>query len=53
MEIVLTPIRCDNCSKKIGEVSMKDGIVAIVCPKCGVKNIREVRPDSSAKSIKK
>lgn len=52
MEITLTPIRCDNCNKKIGEVNMKDGRVEIICPKCGVKNIREVRPDSSAKSIK-
>jgi phage FluMu protein Com len=45
----LNPIKCTNCGKKIGEVKMRDGRLEIVCPKCGVLNIQEARPDSSGK----
>jgi len=46
----LIPLKCSNCGKKIGEVKMKDGIVAIVCSKCGVLNIQEAKPDKSSQT---
>jgi len=39
----LIPILCSNCGKKLGEVSMKDGKVAIKC-KCGTLNVKESKP---------
>lgn len=42
----LNEMTCDNCGKKIAEVKMTDGIVSIVCPKCGVKNTHETKPKS-------
>jgi phage FluMu protein Com len=42
----LVPVLCKNCGKKIGEVKMKDGIVAIKC-KCGTVNIVESKQTPS------
>jgi len=46
----LNPIICCNCGKKIGKIKMKDGIVAIKCPKCGVENIQETKPTPSVQN---
>ena len=39
----LVPIRCTNCSKKIGEEKINDWVVSIKCPKCGTLNVVEVK----------
>ena len=42
----LIPMRCKNCGKKLGEVKMKEGVVAIKC-KCGTVNVLETKTTST------
>ena len=40
----LVPVNCNSCGKKIGEMKIKEGVVSIVCPKCGTNNTFEAKP---------
>lgn len=46
----LTPIRCNNCGKKLAEAKIKEGIVSIKC-KCGSVNILEKKITPNGKTI--
>jgi phage FluMu protein Com len=38
---VLNTMKCDNCGKKLAEIKITEGIVAVKCTKCGKVNIHE------------
>lgn len=48
----LNSMTCNSCGKKIAEVKLQEGVVSIVCPKCGTVNIQESKPTQNAKSIR-
>lgn len=45
----LIPVNCKNCGRRIGDMKIKEGIVSIVCPKCGTTNIIEARPKNGVR----
>ena len=45
----LIPMTCNNCGKKIAEVKVKEGVVSIICPKCGTLNVQESKTVQNAK----
>lgn len=48
----LNAIICTYCGKKIGEMKIKEGIVALVCQKCKKTNIIEITPTQHVKNVK-
>lgn len=46
----LNTMSCSNCGKKIGEIKIVEGIVSIICPKCGTKNTQEVKPTKTVQN---
>lgn len=47
---ILNPMTCNNCGKKIAEVKIKEGLVSIICPKCGTLNVQETKTTKSVKN---
>lgn len=47
----LNSMKCGNCGKKIAEIKIKDGVVSIICPKCGTKNVQETKATENVKNV--
>lgn len=45
----LISMTCNNCGKKLAEIKVKDGVVAIKCNKCGTVNVQETKPVQNGK----
>lgn len=39
----LIAMTCNHCGKKIAEIKIKEGIVSIICAKCGTLNVQETK----------
>lgn len=39
----LVSMTCNSCGKKIAEVKLTEGVVSIMCPKCGTVNVQETK----------
>lgn len=37
----LNSMTCNNCGRKLAEIKIKEGVISIKCPKCGVVNKQE------------
>lgn len=48
-QTALVAMTCNNCGKKLGEIKIKEGTVAIKCDKCGTINVQETKPTPSVK----
>lgn len=46
----LNSMTCNNCGKKLAELKVKDGIVSIICAKCGTLNVQETKATKSVKN---
>lgn len=46
----LNSMVCNGCGKKLAETKIKDGIVSIICGKCGTLNTLEKKSTQSVQN---
>lgn len=46
----LNSMTCNNCGKKLAELKVQEGVVSIICSKCGTLNVQETKAKPSVKN---
>jgi len=45
----LNSMTCNNCGKKLAELKVQEGVVSIICSKCGTLNVQETKATKNVK----